>query len=169
MKRLYIGRFQPFHYGHLHLIEHIIKTTSTLLIGIGSAQYSHTLQNPFTYQERNIMIQKSLNERNITCFQIYSIPDIHNPPAWVDHVTQLVPDFDEIISNSSFTLSLFKEKGYQIKKTPLFNRTEYKGSYIRRCIIEKKPWSHLVPKSVFDYIQEINGVSRLLRLAAQNH
>ena len=41
---LYVGRFQPFHLGHLEAIKHILKKVDTVIIAIGSAQYSHTLE-----------------------------------------------------------------------------------------------------------------------------
>ncbi|MEM3079801.1 MAG: adenylyltransferase/cytidyltransferase family protein, partial [Thermoproteota archaeon] len=49
---LFIGRFQPFHLGHLKAVEYIINRVDEVIIGIGSAQYSHTLENPFTAGER---------------------------------------------------------------------------------------------------------------------
>ena len=47
MKRgLVLGRFQPFHFGHLELIKEMIKGGIEPLICIGSAQHSHTDENP---------------------------------------------------------------------------------------------------------------------------
>ena len=59
MKALYIGRFQPFHNVHLKILQKFTKKYDEIIIGIGSAQYSNTLDNPFTLEERKLMIRKS--------------------------------------------------------------------------------------------------------------
>ncbi|MCD4800755.1 MAG: adenylyltransferase/cytidyltransferase family protein, partial [Methanococcoides sp.] len=47
MKRaFYIGRFQPFHLGHHSVITSIAEEVDELIIGIGSAQTSHEVNNP---------------------------------------------------------------------------------------------------------------------------
>ncbi|HIQ38838.1 MAG TPA: nicotinamide-nucleotide adenylyltransferase, partial [Methanothermococcus okinawensis] len=56
MRGFLIGRWQPFHKGHLSIIEEISKEVDELIIGIGSAQKSHTLNDPFTAGERIMMI-----------------------------------------------------------------------------------------------------------------
>ena len=53
-KGLILGRFQPFHYGHLNLIKKIVEMSIKPLICVGSAQYSHTPKNPFSIDERNL-------------------------------------------------------------------------------------------------------------------
>jgi len=58
---LYVGRFQPFHLGHLSAVKSVLKDVEELVIVIGSAQYSHTTANPFTAGERLIMIRKALD------------------------------------------------------------------------------------------------------------
>ena len=55
-RALFVGRFQPFHYGHLHAVESILKENDELLLVVGSAQMSHEPDNPFTAGERIEMI-----------------------------------------------------------------------------------------------------------------
>ena len=55
---LYVGRFQPFHLGHLGAIKEVLKEVDELAIVIGSAQYSHNPSNPFTAGERLVMIRR---------------------------------------------------------------------------------------------------------------
>ena len=57
-KALFIGRFQPFHQGHLDAIKQISE--DEIIIGIGSSQYSKTDDNPYSFEERQKMIEKTL-------------------------------------------------------------------------------------------------------------
>ena len=89
----YTGRFQPFHLGHLSAINQALDEVDFLYIGIGSAQYNHTVDNPFTAEERTNYIRKSLLENEISKdqFEIIPIPDIHSNSDWPAHVQNLVP------------------------------------------------------------------------------
>ena len=51
-----IGRFQPFHLGHLEAIKFALSKVEYLHIGIGSSNKSHEARNPFTADERKQMI-----------------------------------------------------------------------------------------------------------------
>ena len=57
---LYIGRFQPFHKGHLSIVKRALEECETLVIAIGSAQESRTKKNPFSFEERKLFIWRSL-------------------------------------------------------------------------------------------------------------
>ena len=105
-KGLILGRFQPFHYGHLELIKGIIENGIEPLICIGSAQYSHTNENPFTVEERKKMIDVIM--KNINCeYSIFEIPDINNYDLYVSHLEKFVPDFDYIYSGNPLVQKLF--------------------------------------------------------------
>lgn len=57
---LYIGRFQPFHNGHLYMIKEALKQCEFLIIVIGSTQEKRTEKNPFSDQERYNFIRSAL-------------------------------------------------------------------------------------------------------------
>jgi nicotinamide-nucleotide adenylyltransferase len=165
MKALFIGRFQPFHLGHLLLLERLSSQYEEVIIGIGSSQYQNTYDNPFSESERKQMITQSLTTVGIHKFRIVAFPDIHNPPRWVDHVCSIVPDFDVIITNNPFTRELFSEKGYVVKGTAFFDRKRYSGKEIRTRIIQDEPWSELVPEVVFKIITDIDGIKRIKNMS----
>ena len=161
MKALYIGRFQPFHKGHLEVIKYLSKRFDHILVGIGSSQYQDTSDNPFSSDERTKMIKDSLKQEKIEGYSIVLITDIHNPPKWVDHVISIVSDFDVVVSNSNFTRGLFEDKGFKTQETPKFNEKEFSGTRIRKRILEGEDWENLVPESVSEIIKDINGVERI--------
>ena len=165
MNALFIGRFQPFHKGHLMLLQSISNQYDEIIIGIGSSQYHNTIDNPYSEDERKKMIAKSLDNIGINNYKIVLIPDIHNPPKWVSHVLSIVRDFDVVISNNSFTKQLFSEKGYLVKGTPYFEKERYLGKEIRRRMINNEVWEDLVPEVAAKIIKDIDGVQRLKDLS----
>jgi nicotinamide-nucleotide adenylyltransferase len=145
-----------------------MKEYNSIIIGIGSSQYSNTLENPFSYSERKEMITRVLTAASISSFQIEPIPDIHDPPNWVDHVTKHISDFNMVYTNNPFTNDLFKQKGFIVKQTSIHKRESLSGNHIRKCIIQGKPLKDLVPREVVEYLIEIDGIQRLQKLASQH-
>ncbi len=164
---LYVGRFQPFHLGHLDAIKYSLKEVDELVIVIGSAQYSHNETNPFTAGERLVMIRRALLEAGLDYSKLWivPVPDVHLHMLWVSAVEGYTPKFDLLFSNESLTKRLFTEAGYKVQSIPLFDRTIYNSTFVREKIVADNSWKKLVPKSVAEYILEIDGVNRLRDLA----
>lgn len=159
MKGIYIGRFQPFHNGHKAVCEYIADEVDELIVGIGSSQLSHEPNHPFTAEERNLMITRSLADLKIP-FSIVPIPDIHSDTLWVSHVCSLVPSFDIVYSTNPLVMRLFTEAGYEVRAPPMFERSYLSGTHIRMCMVEGKEWESYVPPETADVIRQIDGVSR---------
>ena len=163
-KGLILGRFQPFHFGHLKLIESIVNDKVLPLICIGSAQYSHTVDNPFTVKERKEMIMAVLQSLNCE-YEIFEIPDINNYDLYVSHLETFVPIFDQIYSGNPIVQRLFDEAGYKVVKLQMFNREVWEGSAIRLAMREGGDWESAVPNQIVDIIQNIAGTERLKTLS----
>ncbi|MHA1147020.1 MAG: nicotinamide-nucleotide adenylyltransferase [Promethearchaeota archaeon] len=163
---LFIGRFQPLHKGHLFVIKEILKRVKQLKIGIGSAQISHTLNDPFTAEERKQFLVRTLNRLGYKGrYRIYQIPDIFNAKKWVDYVISVVGHVDIIYSNNEWVRELFLNKGYKISNKIILEMKKYNGSIIRNSILEDTDnWKKLVPKEVENIIKDINGIERLKKL-----
>jgi len=166
LNALIIGRFQPFHKGHLEVVRKIAKECDSVIIGIGSAQFSHTLDNPFTAGERHLMISRSLREEELKNYFLVPIIDVNRYAVWVAHVASLVPPFKVVYSNNALTRRLFEEAGCEVRASPLYNRESYSGREIRRRMMAGEEWEHLVPQAVARVIEEIGGVARLKDLSA---
>ena len=70
MRGFYIGRFQPYHNGHHHMVEAIADQVDELVLGIGSAGDSHSRRNPFTAGERVMMITKSVADFDLPTYVV---------------------------------------------------------------------------------------------------
>ena len=161
MKVLFIGRFQPFHSGHLEVIKEFRPQATSFIIVIGSAQESHTLTNPFTAGERYSMIKRSLTDENINDVDIIPLQDLNRYSIWVNYVESFVPPFDTVISNNPLTRRLFGEKGYEVREPKLYKRERFSGEEIRRRIMHNESWHDLVPKAVVRIIEEVEGTERI--------
>ena len=158
---LVIGRFQPLHMGHMEVIRKCADESEHLTIGIGSAQYSHTTENPFTAGERYLMIEETLKAEGITNYSIVPVEDLNRYSVWVSHVVSMCPPFACVYSNNPFTKRLFTEAGFEVKASPLYNRSMYSGTEVRRRMIADEDWQSLLPPSVVTVIDKIDGVGRL--------
>ena len=159
-----VGRFQPFHSGHQHLAESIATDVDELVVGIGSADASHTVRNPFTAGERMVMISQVMAEVDV---QTYVVPleDIDRNAVWVSHVESMCPPFDVVYSNNPLVIRLFTEADYEVRDSQMIDRGRLRGTRIRERIVDGDPWQDRVPEAVVGAIAEIDGVARLRGVA----
>lgn len=161
---LYLGRFQPYHLGHHEVLKQIAAEVDEIIIGIGSAQTSHEIENPFTAGERVLMVSRAIEELDIKHYVI-PIEDIRRNSLWVAHVMSMVPPFDVAYTNNPLVIELLSEAGIDVRGSPLFKRASYSGTEIRRRMLENDRWEQFVPDKVVEIIKEIDGVKRLRTVA----
>ena len=160
---LYVGRFQPFHLGHLKAIQGVLKEVEELAIVIGSAQYSHNVSNPFTAGERLVMTCRALRAAGVDSSRVWivPVPDVHLHMLWVAALEGYTPRFNVVYSNEPLTCRLFTEAGYKVKSVRFYERKVYASTLIREKMLKDKSWTTLVPETVAKFIIEIDGVNRL--------
>lgn len=154
---LFIGRFQPFHLGHLDGVKQVLAHEKKIIIAIGSSEVFGTEDNPFTASERYQMIEASLQEAKIpdSHYCIIPVRDIHNDAKWVEHVKNTAPPFGNVYTGSPIVKKLFKKDGRHgvvtLKKT-----LKISGTLIRKKIKKGEKtavgWKNMVPKATLKYI-----------------
>lgn len=160
---LFVGRFQPFHKGHLMALKDILKEVDEVIIVVGSAQYSHRVDNPFTAGERVTMIKEALDEAKVEPSRYWIIPvrDVHVHMLWAAEVVGFTPKFDVAYANEPLTRRLLIESGFKVESIPFHEREKYSSTVIRERMLKNQSWQELVPKSVATFIRKIEGVERL--------
>lgn len=111
---VFIGRFQPYHNGHHAVVSKGFEIAENVLVLVGSAFGPRTLRNPFTFDEREWMIQNAFN-KNVF---IEPLGDhLYNDERWVENIQHIVAEYaeDGIVlighskDDSSYYLKMFPQ------------------------------------------------------------
>ncbi|MFA6048378.1 MAG: nicotinamide-nucleotide adenylyltransferase [Candidatus Micrarchaeia archaeon] len=166
-RALFVGRFQPFHLGHLNCVKKILSENREIVIVVGSAQENFTRENPFTVGERMEMVAAALKAEKLDCkAAIVPVPDTNESAIWAKRVLSYCPKIDgPAYSNNSWTTMLLRREGLQVKAL-----ADYRGiaaTEVRRRIREKQEWKTLVPKAVAEFVTKNGLDARVRELEAQ--
>lgn len=154
---LFIGRFQPFHKGHLYSLKKCLELADQVVVGIGSSEESQTESNPWDFETRKKMIGSLPGvSRKIS---VVAIPDDPSDEVWVEKVESRIYDLgfrrDEVVvvSNNEWVTGTLGKVGFPIYETGLFNRDELEGVKIREMMRKgDEEWKSRVPKEVLGQI-----------------
>jgi nicotinamide-nucleotide adenylyltransferase len=144
-------------------VKKILGEVDEVIVAIGSAQYSHNVNNPFTAGERLVMIREALRDEKMDVSRVWlvPVPDVHLHMMWVSALEGYTPRFAVVYSNEPLTRRLFVEAGYEVKDIPLYDRRVYSSAEIRKRMVKGEDWEEYVPRKVSVFIKEIDGVNRL--------
>ncbi len=88
---VFIGRFQPFHLGHLAVVRKGLAASSKVLVLIGSADRPRNIRDPFTAAERAEMLFASLTATERERVAALPLRDaMYNDPIWIRNVQAAV-------------------------------------------------------------------------------
>lgn len=108
---VFIGRFQPFHLGHQHIIDEGLAIADKVLVLIGSSFEPRSLRNPWFFDEREAMIRACYTaeeNKRIICEPLIDIR--YNDTLWISQVQKAVYDHQDA-DNDKITLIGRHSKG----------------------------------------------------------
>ena len=158
-----MGRFQPFHLGHLDLAKQILDECDELIIAITSSQFNYLEKDPFTAGERIEMIHNSLKESSLDltrCF-VVSIENQFNVATWASYLKSALPHFDKVYSGNDYVSMLLADSGIEVVTPKFLDRTQFNATRIRSMIVSDENWKDFVPNAVYDLLTKINAKNRL--------
>ncbi len=154
MDGLLIGRFQPFHLGHLEALRFALSKVDKLWVGLGSSNKPVEKNNPFTAQQRKEMILSSIDDSMKEKIVIYFIPDVDNHVRWIEKIDTIVPKFDIIFSNDDLTKHLYLKRNIQVLTIPFLNRESLSGTNLRNLIVNDLRWEDFVPDGTRNFLKK---------------
>ncbi len=164
-RALVVGRFQPLHYGHLHVFRYALSKADELVIAIGSSQFCCVPRNPLSVDERMEMLVRALRREGFPLADIMlsSVPDTESPDEdWGSLVLDRVPRVDIAFSNDPETIKDLRKVGLEVENIPFLKRDLYAATKIRELMLRGDPsWRELVPPSVLEFLLEIDMEKRV--------
>ncbi|MCS5528206.1 MAG: nicotinamide-nucleotide adenylyltransferase [Nitrosopumilus sp.] len=164
MNGLLIGRFQPFHLGHLEALQFALSKVDKLWVGLGSSNKPMEKNNPFSAEERKKMILSSIDDSMKNKISIYFIPDLDNHVKWIEKIDTIVPKFDIVFSNDPLTDHLYSKRTIDVISIPFLNRDMLSGTNIRNLIISDQKWENFVPEGTKNFLINSSVKERLKNL-----
>ena len=169
------GRFQPFHNGHWQYARAALARCDFLIIGITNPDPSLIVlestdserhlpeANPFTFFERQQMIQATLVDANVPLSSVAIVPfPIHHPERWRYYCPTETVQFIRVFSTWGHEkLRRFRDHGWQVDVLDEGTAKEVNGREVRRRMREGWGWEELMPLGVARVLREIGAVERL--------
>lgn len=168
---VYIGRFQPFHQGHLASIKYGFSIAKKIIIVLGGYKLAPSLTDPWTTKERKNMIMRSVERKELNRLCFVEVRDrLYNEELWKENVIQEVALIAKSTSKiavighmkdaSSYYLNIFPQ--WPFLETGNFynlNSTHFRDQYF----LNLHPLYHGIP----DAVQKILKTFRKKKLFKQ--
>jgi len=150
---LIVGRFQPFHNGHLFLIEKALEKADKIIIGIGSANIED-VNNPIDFETRKKIIKAVAYKEKFEdrLIKIVPLDDFFDDKKWLKNLEKQVGKFDLALGNNDWTNNILKKAGYKVLKVEYYKRDLFEGWRIRKLIKEGKKWENRVPAYIVSWL-----------------
>jgi nicotinamide-nucleotide adenylyltransferase len=166
MDILVIGRFQPFHNGHLHVIKSVLKKANLfednlIKIAIGSIQSSFVKTNPFTFYERKEMISRVLKKNRINNFLIIGLEDKNSNSKWIKELIKKTGKFDICYTNNELVQKILSENKKEVSGIELLDREHLSSTNIRNIIASKRNVEKFLPKETLKVMKKVDGFRRI--------
>ncbi len=163
MRGLMMGRFQPFHLGHLELVKQILNECDEVIIALTGSQFNYIEKDPFTSGERIEMIHQALkeNDSDLSRCYIVAIENQLNVATWAAYLKSSLPNFEKVYSGNDYVAMLLSDSGYEVVSPKFHEREKYNATKIRKMIAKDDEWEQFVPPAVSKIIKKINGVRRI--------
>ncbi len=150
---LFIGRFQPFHDGHWYSLQKCLEIAEKVVILVAKAEAAGEMNDPWSVKERKRMVCEVVRAHKLEqrIAHIVSCPDYPSDARWLSEVKRRVREFEVVVSNNAWTLRVFREAGYPVVESGLYNREELEGVKVRALMrAGDQEWKKRVPKEVVD-------------------
>ena len=148
-----VGRFQPFHKGHLHLIKESFQYIKTMIIGVGSAGVVNG-DNFLSYQQRKKILETVIKKEGWSdkVSKVVPLKDFNDDKLWLIHCLEVAGKIDVVIGNNEWTNGIFERAGYPVLRLGFYKRYLYEGVKIRGLLKSGKRWEDRMPRYIVELL-----------------
>lgn len=152
---LVVGRFQPFHKGHLYLLKKTLEKADKIIIAVGSSNVSDE-NNPMSFEARVRMLEKVIREEGLKSevMKIIPSPDDPSDDVWLSKLLKNAGEFDVAVGNNDWTNGILEKAGYKVLEIKYLNRDLYQGVVIRKLFKTGGNWQDLVPSYLVEFVKK---------------
>lgn len=125
---VFVGRFHPFHVGHMYVVSQALEAAENVVVFVGGANEPRSYRNPFSVEDRTTMIRAVFgNTPRLTILPLEN--SINDSDEWVSRVEKTVSLFWEgKTGNSSPRVALIGHikdaTSYYLEKFPKWGLIE---------------------------------------------
>lgn len=171
---VFIGRFSPFHIGHLQVLATAAQKADKVIVLVGSSNQPRTIKNPFTFDDRRKMIIAAYEEAGLKAeygadIDVLPLRDFKaDNNIWAVNVQKIVDNevaklgwsdkprrvglIGHAKDSSSFYLNLFPQwETIDHTMNELVNATDIRALYFESNIRYIKD---VVPASIYAYLEK---------------
>ena len=162
-----LGRFQPLHKGHAHLIEEALKHCEKVLVFVGSSQAKRLPQNPFSYEERAEMLKTVFGDRILVApLPDLGLGDVH---AWGDHIIEEAKLYGCTVDCFVLGEELKNDKWFSPNVRAQISLLEIdridipiSATKIRQALLadDKKTFAEFIPEGLIGHYEEYQRIVR---------
>jgi len=158
---LFIGRFQPFHKGHLYSLKKAFQVGEKVIVGIGSSNV-HDTNNPWDYETRRRMVEEVVRENgwDRKLQAVWAVPDVYDDEKWGRGILEslreegVMPGEVLAVGNNEWTNRILKARGITVYESGLYKREELEGVKIRELLaVGDNSWQKRLPEAVVKYVE----------------
>ncbi len=148
---IFIGRFQPYHNGHHHIITQGLKQAEKIIVLCGSSHLPPSHRNPWSFNERKSMILNSFAKEEAERITVLPLMDSpYNDSLWIQSVQTIVSGVVQALNavphntpkialighqkdHSSFYLKMFPQwKSIEVENVDEINATALRNDYFNQ-------------------------------------
>lgn len=161
---VFIGRFQPFHNGHMEVVRNGLEIADNLIIVVGSANAAPNIKNPWSFEERKTMIEAAIAANAETAVRYREADRVHvvgvrdyyyNENAWITDVQAKTDQFIQpgdsvaLLGNykdaSSYYLNHFPQWEFVPTSSSTLHATDIRERLFRESF--HQDWQGKVPEA----------------------
>ncbi|QNJ54553.1 nicotinamide-nucleotide adenylyltransferase NadM family/ ADP-ribose pyrophosphatase [Vibrio phage vB_ValM_R10Z] len=175
---IFIGRFRPFHNGHLSAITQAFESLNLdkMTILIGSSNRHRSVKNPFTFEEVRDMMGIALPDDIRGKVRFVPLGDYAKDDVWQSNVRFHAKGATHIVGydkdESSYYLKLFPElKLFQPEPVTMYNKvisaTDFRELYFSEVLLNHPVMSGLIPKQTMMFLDRWSKTENFAEMKAE--